>query len=333
MIRNRWTIIRALAWFGLIGSGSAQIWSPEEAPVWVLGTLLVSSLPMVRGFQLARGTALRPPLVWGLIALVLGVVAQLVATGEPLADGRPWAGHGAYLMSLSALAALISVLNARRPGSGPWAGLMALLVLVFLIPWLEGSGLVGSGDAMDRLRLESPWNLFFALLILAGAVNYLLTRYGLAAFLVGVGLGLEWLALVATAWPPIWRGRLWSLVPWCLALAVWVAEAIAARPAHAKTDLDRLWLWFRDRWGLVWALRVMERFNREARVARWPIRLEWPGVVSTSSQSDSGDLPEPMIPENALATLRGLLRRFADRERLDEAARDRPRSPSPSTLK
>lgn len=323
MIRNCWAIIRALAWSGLIGSGLAWLWAPEEAPAWVLGTLLVSSLPMVRGWRLARGTALRPPLVWGLMALVLGMVAQLVAIGEPLAEGRPWAGHGTYLMSLASLAALISVLNARRPGSGPWAGLMALLVLVFLIPWLEGSGLAGSGHAMERLRLESPWNLFLVLLILIGTANYLPTRYGPAAFLVGIGLGLEWLALVATAWPPTWRGRLWSLVPWCLALAVWIAEAIAARPVHAKTDLDRLWLWFRDRWGLVWTLRVMERFNREARVARWPIRLEWLGVVSTSPQSAPGDPAEPMMPEDALATLRGLLRRFADRERLDEAARSR----------
>lgn len=323
MIRNLWTIIRALAWFGLIGSGLTGLWGPEQAPIWVLGSLGISLLPMARGWRLAQGTALRPPLVWGLVALIFGMMAQLAALREPLAEGRPWAGHGTYLMSLASLAALVSILNARRPGSGPWAGLMALLFLVFLIPWLEGSGLVGSGHAMERLRLESPWNLFFGLLILAGTVNYLPTRYGPAAALAGIGLGLEWLALIATAWPPSWRGRLWSLVPWCLALAVWVAELITARPPHAKTDLDRLWLWFRDRWGLVWSLRVMERFNREARVARWPIRLEWPGVVSTSSQPASGDPPEPMVPENALATLRGLLRRFADRERLDEAARNR----------
>ena len=52
--------------------------------------------------------------------------------------------------------ALISVLNARTPGGGAWAILMALLVLVFLIPWLEGAGLRRAPIGLGRLRLDQP---------------------------------------------------------------------------------------------------------------------------------------------------------------------------------
>ena len=65
------------------------------------------------------------------------VVAQAAALTQPLASGRPLAERFTYLYVLALLAALGSVLNARQPGGKAWAVLMALLVVVFLIPWLE----------------------------------------------------------------------------------------------------------------------------------------------------------------------------------------------------
>jgi hypothetical protein len=76
-----------------------------------------------------------------------------------------------------------------------------------------------------------------------------------------------------------------------------------------------MWGWFRDAWGVVWALRVQERFNRAAETAGWPIRLAWHGVVPVGS-----DGPVEIPPE-AAATLAGLLRRFATAQRIEEAAR------------
>jgi hypothetical protein len=80
-----------------------------------------------------------------------------------------------------------------------------------------------------------------------------------------------------------------------------------------RSDLERLWWWFGDRWGLVWALRVQERFNRTAEKSGWPIRLAWRGVVATEA--------EPEVPPAALPTLIALLARFATRERLEAEAR------------
>jgi hypothetical protein len=246
------------------------------------------------------------------LAVVLGVVAQGVGLGEPGTGGRPGSGHWAYLSALATLAALISVFNARRPGGGAWALLMAMLVLVFLIPWLEGPSPSGIGRR-GRLRLEAPWSWFFGALAVVGTTNYLPTRYGPAACWLASGLVLEWAAL---AWPDGLLGRrgiAWSAFPWCLAVAAWTAEIRADGSPRGATGLERLWLAFRDHWGVVWALRVEERFNRSAEAAGWPIRLAWTGT-NPALASDAGAAADP--PEAAEATLKGLLRRFAAQERI-----------------
>src|SRR5947209_257715 len=171
----------------MLGAGAlALLLTPARAPAWVLAALASAFWPLARAWREARGTPLRSAIVWAGITLVLGMVAQVVALGESLDGGRPAAGHWAYLAALTTLASLISVLNARRPGSGAWALLMGLLVLVFLIPWLEGGG-----DPWSRLRLESPWTIFYGLLVLAGVTNHLPTRFGLASAWAALALVME----------------------------------------------------------------------------------------------------------------------------------------------
>ncbi|MBX6311878.1 MAG: hypothetical protein IRY99_02995, partial [Isosphaeraceae bacterium] len=81
------------------------------------------------------------------------------------------------------------------------------------------------------------------------------------------------------------------------------------------SGLERLWLWFRDGWGVVWALRIQERFNRSAQAAGWPIRLAWSGAIGVEGA------PAVEIPEAAEGMLKGLLRRFAEPEKLETVAR------------
>jgi hypothetical protein len=244
----------------------------------------------------------------------MGLAAQVFAWQEPLASGRPIAGHLAYLSSLATVAALISIFGARTPGGGAWAILMGLLVLVFLLPWLEGSGLAGGAGAMGRLRLDPPWSIFFGLLVVAGVTNFLPTRFGVAACMVGISLGIELAALSMSGWEPSKRARAWSDAPTLLAIGI----LFAIEPRRLRGDSDErlanLWLWFRDHWGVVWALRVRERFNRAADGAGWPIRLSWQGPVSL----DGGEPGE--IPEAAVKTLASLLKRFAEPARLESAA-------------
>ena len=85
-----------------------------------------------------------------------------------------------------------------------------------------------------------------------------------------------------------------------------------------------MWLDFRDAYGLVWALRVQERFNATAAKNGWPIRLTWRRMVS----ADAARLPRPGVAarspdpsatqdhmDEAVARgLASLLRRFVSRK-------------------
>lgn len=305
-------------WLVVVSSAMMLAVRPEHAPGAVVPALLLALAPLARACRAARGTALGASAVWGVLAIGLGAFAEGLAISEPLATGRPLSGHVTYLGTLTALAALISVLNARTPGGGAWAILMSLLVVVFLIPWLEGAGLGRAPNGLGRLRLDNPWSLFFGLLVVAGVTNYLPTRYGPAAAMLGLGFVLEYLGLTTTGRSPASRAAVRAAVPWTLAAAVALADLRSRAGTPAASRLEAVWLWFRDHWGVVWALRVMERFNRTAEANGWPVRLAWQGVVSANGASAL------VVPDDAEATLIGLLRRFATPGRIDRAVADTP---------
>ena len=181
--------------FCLIGGALLIAGASEHAPIAVFLGLATTLWPLERARRAARGTALGAAVIWAGLAVGLGLVSQAVAWSESPASGRPLAGHGTYLATLATLAALISVLNARTPGGGAWAILMGLLVLVFLIPWLEGPGLARNARGLGRLRLDTPWTIFYVLLVVAGVTNYLPTRYGLAAAWLAVRFAMEYVGL------------------------------------------------------------------------------------------------------------------------------------------
>lgn len=307
-------VVRWLAALLVVIAGVAAVITPRAALWFTTAALVTAIAAVVRGWRAARGTALRGAVAWAGGALVLASVGQGAATGllDELLGAT--AGHWTYLAVLAALAALISVLNARSPGEGAWALLMALLVLVFLIPWLESAGPRGGARGTARLGLDMPWSIFYGLLVGAGLTNYLPTRYGPAALVLGLGFVLEYVGLTRTTDAQT-RLLLWTSVALSMAGSVHLADALGARRRPHATRLEALWHWFRDHWGVVWALRVQERFNRTAEKQGWPFRLSWHGLV----QVGSGGEPNT-ASEAAEATLVSLLRRFADPARLEEAA-------------
>jgi hypothetical protein len=296
----------------LLVAGVLLITSPDRAPMAIVVALALTACPLTRAWRAARGTALRSSVIWAGIAVGLGVISQVAACGETVASGRPVAGHWTYLTTLATIAMLISILGARTPGGGAWAILMSLLVLVFLIPWLEGSGLRRGPIGLDRLRLEQPWGLFYGLLVVAGVTNFLPTRYRLAAASLALGFFAEYRCLTSTRLTPESLAASWSTLPYLLAVAIALADVSIASRLSPSSRLEGIWFWFRDHWGVVWALRVQERFNASADAQGWPIRLTWHGVVF----KDESALD---LPESAEATMRSLLRRFATPERIDEA--------------
>jgi hypothetical protein len=290
---------------------------PARAPLAVLVSIASTYRPWLDAWRQARGTALRPALVWALLAIALAAIAQLASLCEPLGTGRPLAGKVTYVAVLALLAAFVSVLNARTPSGRVWAGLMALLVVVFLIPWLEEQTRLRRAVGLNQLHLDAPWTIFYGVVVVVGLTNYLPTRFGLATVCFGLVFVLEYLGLTRVDWPADRRATFWCWVVWSFALGVWVARWSAARVPEARARSEALWFWFRDFWGVVWALRVRERFNRSAELAQWPVRISWFGFEPADPRaSEATSIP----PAEAEAALRGLLRRFAERWRLDQAS-------------
>jgi hypothetical protein len=304
--------VRLLAGVLVVLAGVALLVVPGYAPLVIAVGLAGSIGPLVEAWKGAKNTALRGAILWAAAALAIGLGAELAWWIDSQSAGRVVAGHLTYLSTLAALAGLVSVLGARTPGAVAWALLMGVLVLVMLIPWLEEPTLLRHAGGMGRLRLDAPWSLFYALLVVAGVTNYLPTRYGPAALWLAAGFLLEYLGLARSDWPPGRRALVWAAVPWTYMAATWVAyaRAVRRRASAARPGLESLWLWFRDHWGVVWALRVQERFNRAADAAGWPIRLTWFGVALLS--------PGAAPPEAAATTLKTLIRRFASSARLDQ---------------
>jgi hypothetical protein len=288
---------------------------PDHAPAALALVLFSTASPWHRAWRCTRGTALRPALIWLALGLVWSFSAQFAAWAEPMETGRPWAGRLTYLSCLATLAALVSVLNARGPGNRVWAGLMVLLVVVLLIPWLEGPWRLRRAGGLAQLQLDAPWTLFYGFLVLVGVTNYLPTRFGAAAAWLALGFLLEYLGLTRSDWPAQRRALLWSWVSWTLAACLWTAHFQAQRVPAARTRLERLWFWFRDLWGVVWALRILDRFHRTAELKAWPLRLGWFGLEPADRSSTD---PLPAVPPEAEAAFRGLIRRFAEPWRLDQ---------------
>jgi hypothetical protein len=299
--------------------------SPALESLQLLGSpllriLLVASTvsPWLDAWRAASGTALRPALVWAALALLLLLGACTAALAEPVGSGRPMAGRLTYVAVLCFLAAFVSVLNARAPANRVWAGLAALLVVVFLIPWLEAPGRLRQAQGLGQLHLDAPWTLFYAILVLVCVTNYLPTRFALGSLGFGLGFVLEYQGLTQLNWPPERRAILWSWVSWTFALSVWLARWRAHRGATPQAPFERLWFWFRDAWGVVWALRTQERFNRSAGLRGWPVRLSWFGLIAASGLPESRPLD---VPIEAIADFRGMIRRFAQPEKLEHVLR------------
>jgi hypothetical protein len=97
---------------------------------------------------------------------------------------------------------------------------------------------------------------------------------------------------------------------------------LSRRRRPSAEPLDRLWLEFRDLFGVLWALRLAERVNSAAALTNSDLVLRWSGFQTSAG----GRITESLSPD-AIRILRqgleNLLRRFVSRawiaERLQES--------------
>jgi hypothetical protein len=275
------------------------------------GAGLLSLLPVLRRLHRGiRGTALESTGLWiGLVWLTWLFNLGLTVTPSPF---DAWSGVLSYFSAVLALTPPIAVLGARRPTSRVWTWFVVLpLLLVFtwpLVPVLRQAG----GPA--AFSLEEPVVVGYVLVLVMGAGNYLGLRFSLSAALWIAGL----LLVVLPLCPSTAR---WVLAPQsgrvcgtlCLVATGWLADRQVSGRRRDKSSvaLDRVWCDFRDLFGIVWARRVQERFNDDARRQGLAVRLGMHGL-----EDAAGDVPvagfDPASLAAAEASLRWLLQKFVD---------------------
>lgn len=246
---------------------------------------LTDLYPLTRALRANRQTTLRQPLLWALAAWAVWAVAAWLRVLRPQHDGRLMP----YLALCLTGCAGVAVLGARRPGVGAWNFVVVGLLAVLLLPVLNGLG---------EPRLETAHWLFLGVALIVPILNYLPTRLGLAALLLAAGCAIELTALLDLV-PPALR----PIALLCLALSPWASPLLFRRDA-LRTEFDRLWLSYRDRFGFVWGQRMREQFNRAAHHASLPVMLRWSGLQATA----------PADPAALLGLMRAVLKRFGPEE-------------------
>jgi hypothetical protein len=259
------------------------------------GGLAACTLIVRRG--VARETTLVPAWWWALAAALAWSTVE--AAGA-------FAGTAAWRDSLRLAAVAISfcpvlaVLGAKRPQHAAWTFVVAALWAVVALPAAEALVLQRGQLAIGDVR---GW--FLWILVAIAPINYLPTRQWLAALLLAAGQVIAFSEFLPLVRRPLFEGQ--HLVALILAS---LSVAAARKPRSSATrKYDRLWLDFRDLFGLFWALRLQERVNAVASTNEWRFVLGWRGFVGrTNSESIAGI--DETIKRTLRTSLKGLLRRF-----------------------
>jgi hypothetical protein len=141
--------------------------------------VLIPALVIAAAIRSARGTTLVAPLAWALLAYVLTGLVTSQSPASRVADWSKWV----YIASTGTLCPAIALFGAKRPQNRAWQWIVLAFWFVLALPALQ-SLLFHRGESLE---IHAIWKWFVAVLILAGCVNHLPTRYGWAAMAVAAG--------------------------------------------------------------------------------------------------------------------------------------------------
>jgi hypothetical protein len=261
---------------------------------WLM--LLSAAYPLWAAWRANRRTTLVHAVQWGMVAWA--------AWGAALA-AAVWGGPAELMVRYLALSltgcAGVAVLGARRPGVAAWNFVVVGLLAVLLMPLAEGLA-----------HLSPPRLLFLGATLAVGLLNYLPTRFAPAVLLLGVGCATEFLTLIVEGAETGVLAGAARAGRFLLAVSPWVALARAYAGRRPRSEFDRTWLGFRDRFGLLWGQRLREQFNRAAAHAGWPVQLGWRGLRRARDAEKAALSVEEQ--KEMVATLRALLKRFGPEE-------------------
>jgi len=223
-----------------------------------------------------------------------------------------------YAVSVLLLTPAISVLGARRPLTRVWTWFVVLpYCLVFSWPAAASlKQLLRGGE----FHLESPMAVGYGFVVVMGVGNYLGTRYTMPTTLILSTL----LLLIAAAadvhfsWMPT-PEQCRSIAPFAVCAAIWWAARMSRETYPVRTPLDRVWIEFRDSFGIVWSKRILDRLNGMAAHDHLSARMDMSGIVPVNPTDVSDEYhPDPIALTGLEKHLRWLFRRFVDDDWIDE---------------
>lgn len=268
---------------------------------------MAATIVCVRVSWTMRRTTLTPPCVWAATSLAVVTCAIGLAADE----ARPaWFAHFDYLAGISTLAPFVSLLGAKRPQDRAWqlivAALLGLLAFQDFRSWLLDPSIQPSPHA--------AWRWLITALIVMQTLNYLPTRHAAAACLACIGqcLLLQ-TSLVFVA--EVSRGLI-ALGTILVGAAIFAAAFVEMRRPVTYDLYQREWLDFRDRYGVLWGLRVQERVNAMAQQHNSRLRLGWHGFRNAEETSgQAGQAEQPALDDPIYKAFGAILARFNDVER------------------
>jgi hypothetical protein len=271
--------------------------------------LLTGGWPLARAWQVNRRTTLIQAIHWAIVAWLAWLMTLLFAE---IPNGLPGVDPARYLALCLTGCAGVAVFGARRPHVGAWNFVVVGLLAVMVLPLAEN--ILAGKESFGTIRF-----VFLGATVTVGILNYLPTRLWEAALAMALACAGELTVLCAADYDRDTVQVIDFLALAFLALVPWTAWG-AWRREVSGSQFDRLWLAFRNRFGLVWGQRVREQFHHSARHARWPVWLSWQGLRRTAAESDP-DLPTQL---EMVETLKSLLGRFEDSDALGPKKTSQP---------
>ncbi len=273
-------------------------------------TLLAAAV-LVAGWRRIRETTLVSAWCWSAAAfasLALLALVEQMASSEHDAALDAWR----FVAAVLTFCPVVSLLGAKRPQDAAWNFVVLSLLVVAALPAAETLFM----QRGQRLEVGAARGWFLWILVLLGPINFLPTKHGLSALL----LMAAQVILLGEQLPLIRRSLLaeQSLAALTLSTLAMVVAWWRSRSATvATTGYDRLWIDFRNAFGLLWALRVQERVNAAATMYDWPIVLAWSGFRQLDDGAPLTSLDEA-VERQLRQNLKGLLRRFVSAKWIGE---------------
>ncbi len=259
--------------------------------------MLSGLIPLGQSWWANRHNSLVQSMNW---ALTAGGAWMAAGLDPKFAGAAPAIEPVRYLaLGLSGCAG-IAVLGARRPHVGAWNFVVLGLLAVMMLPLAESILLGGRSTGILHF-------VFVGAVLTVGIFNYLPTCLGGAALLLGLFYTAQMVLLMGPNYAPATQIALEHSARLGLVLVPWIGWWKWRSFPPEATEFDRLWVDFRNRFGLVWGQRIREQFNQSAKHAGWPVFLAWSGL---RRNGDSGtNLPDQM---EIVETLKALLKRHWD---------------------